>query len=244
MLFFSASSGKLGTYVQPCFAPLVMVLVVGVSGMTEAQRCRDLTIGAVGAAVIGLIAAICVLVQVTVQVIDLEEVYTPGEKWKGYVGAAGLLTFAVLAGASLWAARVSTRFTWLAVATAVFLGAGQFVWPTRIDHKVPEAWLEEVAESVPAEAIVVAEQHFVHAVCWVLKRDDVFVLKGGELDYGAERDGSRGLDVEELRALIADPNRERPVVLIARSPLPGMQSTIETASFTETSHRALLAIFF
>lgn len=243
LLFFSASSGKLGTYVQPCFAPLVMVLVVAVSRMTGVQRSRELTIGAVGAAVIGLIAAICVLVQVRLQVIDLSEAYTPGELWKGYVGVAGLLTFAALAGASLWGGRISRRFTWLAVATAVLLSCGQFVWPTRIDHKVPEAWLEEVAERVPDDAILVAEQHFVHAVCWILKRDDVLVLKGGELDYGADRDGSRGLDIDGLKRMIADPTRDRPVVLITRTPLPGMQSTIETASFTETSRRALLAIF-
>ena len=212
--------------------------------MTEAQRCRELTIGAVAAVVIGVIAAIGVLAQVTLQVINLEDVYTPGEQWKGYVGTAGLCMFAVLAGVSLWAGRVSRRFTWLAVGAAVLLGCGQFVWPTRIDHKVPEAWLEGLADRVADEAILVAEQHFVHAVCWVLKRDDVLVLKGGELDYGADRDGSRGLDIDGLRALIADPARDRPVVLITRTPLPGMQSTIETASFKETSHRALLAIFF
>jgi len=76
-----------------------------------------------------------------------------------------------------------------------------------------------------------------------MKRDDVLVLKGGELDYGADRDGSRGLDIEGLKRMITDPTRDRPVVLITRTPLPGMQSTIEKASVKETTRRALLAIF-
>lgn len=217
VLFLSLSKGKLGPYIQPCFAPLAIWIVVWMTRAAADSR-RTLNITAIVMAAIAALAAIGTLIQTTTDVLRLDRTYLPSEAWKGYVGTAALLAcIPLLIGA--WRARLGAyKYAFFAAALGVLYACAPFMVPAWLHDKTPEAWLELHAPQVPDDAILVADGHFVHAVCWQFKRDDVYVVPNfGEMRYALNREDGKhmALTPEELRAMILDPDRTRTIALWA-----------------------------
>ena len=246
VLFLTLSKGKLGTYVQPCFAPLVIWLVVWMTRSVAGSR-RTLNIASIVIAVCAVLIGAGTLVQTLTNVAQLDGIYTASEQWKGYVGTAGFLACAMIAAGGWRARRTALKYAHLAAAAAVLFVTALFVFPARIEVKTPEAWLEQHADRVPADAILVTDGSFVYAVCWVFKRADAYMLPNyDELSYALDReDGKdRALTAADFKAMVRDPARTRAIVLVGREISFGtLLKEMREPHFSETSRGALIAVF-
>ncbi len=225
LCLLSLASGKLVTYLMPCFPPLFVLIACSAAAQPPARLERHLERIATAVGVLFAAAALA-LVSPLPAALGLDAVLAADEAWKPYAAAAGL----VAAGTCAWAGRrapsPAARATAIGAAVSLACALATVVFPTGLTHKTPEAWLATRVDPIPRDAIVVTDRHLVQPVCWHLQRDDVLVLWGpGELSYGLERPDQRArwLDDRALEALIRDPARTRPVVVIGRvhrSPLP------------------------
>jgi 4-amino-4-deoxy-L-arabinose transferase len=86
-----------------------------------------------------------------------------------------------------------------------------------IEVKSPGTFLEQHRQGIADDAIIISDENTIRAVCWYLRRNNVYLLKGaGELAYGLtyKDAGARLLDIRSATDLI-DRHRGK-TVLIAR----------------------------
>jgi len=219
LLFFSASSGKLATYVLPCFAPLAVLLALGIETHLASGRNPRLFTGAL--MLMGAIAAVLAVGMVSSPLLPFPglHLFSSSEMWKPAFSGAGL---AVLAFLAIYAAGRDGRLQRMALLTlapaALFL-SGHFLLPDKVEmKKAPGAFLWQCQGWVTPGATIVADEALVAGVCWYYGRDDVRILmNGGELNYGLRYADSAGyrLGLNEFNDMAASRERQNPVVLIA-----------------------------
>ncbi|HEU4619397.1 MAG TPA: phospholipid carrier-dependent glycosyltransferase, partial [Gammaproteobacteria bacterium] len=216
-LLVSLSSGKLITYILPCFAPLAILVAVGLErylgqGKAALLRAAALVIAAVFVVLLALLAAAQAGVFGTIP-------FGPTEKAR-LAGFAAL--FVVGSALAIYAALTSDRTARL----AALAGTGvALLLP--IELMPPQVLLDDVAPagavarfaSAPPDAIVVADASLVGTVAWVLKRNDIYVLGTGELAYGLSYPEAqyRHLDARSLADLIKKGADDRPVLIVSKS---------------------------
>lgn len=203
-VFFSASSGKLTTYILPCFAPGAVLIAVGLMNYLALGRRKfvDLGLAAVLIVMLGLLGFL-LIAQLT-SVVDA--VYQRIESRQLLV-AFSVVFFATLF--TVWALRAVRPHAKLA---GLFLGitslfaVAQFVTPiSLLERKAPGLLLAQYADKITPDTLIVSDSGVVRAVSWYLKRDDVYLIAGGELTYGlAYLDSeSRLLNPQTFRDLLS-----------------------------------------
>lgn len=218
-LFFSASKGKLGTYILPCFPPLAIFITVGLKKYLEGGKNRAFTFGASFlAVVVGVSAVVLVLSQVT-DFLGLR-VYSSGETWKWIIGTSGLLLWILLLICAVKSTDFMKKLILYSAAPMLFMLSAHFIMPNQaLDRKAPGAFLIYNSNRVSPDNVLVTDG-LVRAVCWFYKRNDVYILNGaGELDYGLKYDDSRHrlLNVGQFKKLITGNQGKKGVILIAET---------------------------
>jgi 4-amino-4-deoxy-L-arabinose transferase len=189
LLFFSASKGKLLTYVLPCFAPLSILLAAGLERYFAAGHRRAFRIAA------GLVAAVFALLLALLAASQSgafgAAAYGADERLKLAVMAGLLIAGAACGAIAFFSARPVARL-------AAMTGAGvAFFLP--LDVALPQRALDSVAPSTavahyaatPRDTVLVSDDWLFGAVSWVLKRDDIYVVSAGEIEYGMSYPESR-----------------------------------------------------
>ena len=201
--FFSISSGKLATYILPCFVPFSVLAATGLSSIRPPFRGMRLSLFiASGAAVLFLVALF-----VYSRSGD-ELVFSPGDTIK-MVGLhasvaimAGLLVFAALA------SRLNIKLFSVGASVIPFMLALPLCLPqATLDRKAPEAFIVDVVANVPSNTRIAANGSLVRATSWSAKRTDIYVIEnGGETTYGLDAPDAAGrfLDAQALAELIGD----------------------------------------
>ncbi len=212
-LFFSASSGKLITYILPCLPALaiLMALTFDRLGSTLAQKAFKL--GALLAAGLWLLLLVALL---ALQKIGLHGVPLYSQPVSWLLGSVALVCGIT---GFVWSVRAGTAWRKLvlfSLAPLPFLMAAPLLMPdVTLQKKAPEVFLEQLVPEIASTDRIVADGGIVRAVCWSWKRDDLYLLSAGELDYGLNQpEGrSRRVDLAEVRKMIeAQPGT---VVLVA-----------------------------
>jgi 4-amino-4-deoxy-L-arabinose transferase len=215
-LFFSFSHGKLGTYILPCFPPLVILIAIGLLDYLEGGKKRAFILGFRVLAIFTGILAVALVVSQVADFIGLRA-YGPSETWKWVVGAAGLMAWSGLLAYSVRLLNFKKQILLYAAAPFLFMFSAHFIMPDLSrDIKAPGEFLLSHANRVRPDSVLVAND-MERAVCWFYRRDDVYLLgNGGELSYGLSYDdsGHRRLAVGQLKKLIEDSHAEKEVVLI------------------------------
>lgn len=212
-LFFSASRGKLLTYVLPCVPPLSILIAAGLeryfaNGGRRAFRAAAALVAVSFAALIaGLFAS--------QRGVGGAPLYSAGELPK--LLALGAMLAAGAGGAVLAyrSGSVSRRLAGIAVAGAASILPLQFALPERaIEQAVPAVAVARYASAAP-DTIVVADASLAGTAVWVLDRDDVYVMDAGELAYGMSYPEARHRDLSGrmLENLVAA-NRGRADILL------------------------------
>jgi len=215
LLFFSASSGKLATYMLPAFPAAAILLALGLAPWLERAACdpvngsllRPHRRGAqVGAACFALLATGGAVYLATQRGPDLPPPLHSAILVAGLVLAAA----ALLAAARLPLGRRGLLL--VAGSMLPLLVVVQVALPQRVlRSKAPGAFLAAHRDGVAPDSVLLSDQNTVRAVSWVFRRHDV-VLVGhpGELAFGAAHPSGAGrrLDLPQAKALIeANPGR-------------------------------------
>ena len=204
-LFFSCSSGKLATYILPCFAPLSILIAAGLSErfFTERKSMLSFKITAILFSAILIPGVIALTVnQFTAWPVGL---YKPYEFLK-YVLV--VLAALVWTACMLYALKTNTPERKIALYLYGFLYTvicSHFVFPDIVsERKAPSEFLATVP--VPKDAALVTFRRPFQDVCWVYKRADAYMfVSRGEIDYGLkypEAEHRHLPDVAALRELI------------------------------------------
>lgn len=215
-VFFSASNGKLATYILPCFPPLAMLITVGLLRFFEAGQMKDFDNAAKLSTAIACIFGVVVIVN---QIIGLPStVYGPQEKSHFLLVVASAIAWAVFSILAVKAFDFRRKLLFFCLAPLLLLLCMPLLMPDILEDKmsVDEALVKHAAIVKP-DTILVSDSKMLNAVCWVYKRADVYCLKSGELEYGLNYDDSkhRLLDVEKFTDLLAA-SKNKQILLIAR----------------------------
>ena len=195
----SLSSGKLPTYVLPLFAPVAVLVAIGLLRARAAQRvmpdrlalfARTLVrIAAVGSFIIAIAGG---------RRFGIPVLWESGESLRfTYIGAA-LLLWAQL---DVWSWKATDPRTWLmrtAIAPVPVLLAIQFLYPEAALTAVKHPWplLQRHAEELKSVNVLVTSAAPAHALSWVTGRRD-FVIAGSPSEF----DNELNLPQEESRKI-------------------------------------------
>jgi 4-amino-4-deoxy-L-arabinose transferase len=235
-IFFSASSGKLVTYILPCFPPFAVLMAVGLTEYFKRGRAKLFNFGILLNALIFL----CLFAGLFIsQTFDIGfHVYDENERAK-FILATTLLFLGAAAGLT---AVLATRFNIkLASSLALIvlpLFASSFVVPNVISmRKSPGQQLMQYRDRVTDETIIISDHSMMHSVGWYLKRDDIYLISRGEARYGLEYPDARHrlLDLERLKSLLKHGAPMRSILIICRGECPGKVTALLPAASKHTS---------
>ena len=221
-LFLSASSGKLPTYILPCFPPLAIMIAAALFRYFEARpdgKGRLFNVPLMVFAILALIgipAAVTAIHYVLPKYYEIS-LFERNESWKLFVAVnAGVLTLfgAVAAFTEKHPTRKLSYF--LASFFPIFV-ASFFVAPQHFyDTRCVTAFLEECRDEITPDTLVIAHGSNVHAVCYLFHRNDLVLNVPGELTYGVNCPdaGTREVKGSNVRRFLDNyPDKERRVVM-------------------------------
>lgn len=215
-LLFSGSSGKLPTYILPCVPPFAVLTAAGLSDLVSVEKKEKFFRWGVYGNL--FFFTLLVLIFSYVQLFAPEGLRPYMHHWETIMILDCFVFFALLCAWAKEAGEVKKKILRIALAPVLlFVTITSLVPDPTLEMKMPGSFIEKYGAEISPDTIVVTEEEMAGAVCWYLKRDDVYILGGaGELGYGLERAGSeRNIDASETASLI-DEHRGK-VVLIARS---------------------------
>lgn len=226
-LLFSASRGKLSTYILPCFPPLAILVSTGLLKYFAAGKRKAFTVAVHILSVI--VAALVILLILSQTMLTALRLYDHQETWKVVFVTIAFLTYALFL---LCAGRAANfrgtalggnpkKLAYFAIGPTVFMFCAQFVMPNQLKGiKAPGEFLRQNWHRIRPDTTLVSDNYLASAVCWCYKRRDVFLLgRGGELAYGLGYDDSkqRLLDIERFRELITKGSGKGCITLIVRT---------------------------
>jgi len=216
LLLFSASEGKLGTYILPCFPALAVIMAVGLERYIEAGHRKLFSIAALlTAAVIAILA----LVLVALQLFDFGfKLYEPDETEQWILAAIALAAWSGLVALSVRTAEPWKRIVLFMAAPMLFLVSSHFAFSREMENeKAPEPFLKKHCASVSRDSVIVSDDYVGPAVCWFFKRSDILLIgASGELTYGLKQPdaGNRILSARQFKKQIASIGPGKDLVLI------------------------------
>lgn len=216
-LFFSLSSGKLLTYILPCFPPFAILTSIGLIFLRRSGHSKTFLIGAAGAF---LVYALLPPALILIQWIGTSIVAPPyATHWQPILGLIGLIA---MAGMPFLAWRVKGQENTIilfGLSPVLLLCAAPMLMPDlTLEKKSPGELLLRHRNEITAETMILSDEDPLRAVCWYLKRNDVVLISGpGELSYGIRSDGRKDLILSLEQAssrILTNPGN---TVLVARA---------------------------
>ncbi len=234
-VFFSLSSGKLATYVLPCFPPLAMLLGIGLVQYFEQPNQRRLFNRGIRFNL--LIAALATMALIALQLYGGQRaIYSDAESLKAWLLLFAL--FVSLAG-GLFALKAHSLRTRTAGVMCFLIPLAALLTVSVPDksmqRKAPGQFILQAAAHIDNKTLVISSGSMLRAVNWYLKRRDVYVLEANEVAYGLSyADASeRLLTPEKFRTLLRNTNH-RPIALFCHKGCPKpIQQLIPTGSFKQ-----------
>ncbi len=203
-LFFSASRGKLTTYILPCYPPLAILMTLGLLQFLTEEKTPAFIKKARGSAWLALLLGAALLVSQTV--IPATKIYRPAESWKWILLVIGFMFYAACL---LIAAKQKCLYRHLAyccIGPAVIMTSISLTLPDRIRvDKMPERLIEANANQIQTGTILISDNYTAPAVNWFLHRKDAFILaREGEFTYGLSYNSAehRHIDIDDMEAFI------------------------------------------
>ncbi len=217
-LFFSLCKGKLATYILPCFVPFAVIMAVGLRGYFATEEKKLFLQG-----IRGLIGLLFIL---SLALMSVQFGWFRGKLYvldiKAFLAGFSILFFIATLVLSLKESNNQKRLYGYAFAPVLFLFCVHFLVPDEIiSRKAPQEFIKSsFAGMDPENSIIVCDDFSVRALCWFLKRDDLYQLgPGGELMYGlrTEKGKKRLLNLARLKKMIKQNAEKKQIALFART---------------------------
>jgi 4-amino-4-deoxy-L-arabinose transferase len=216
LLFFSASKGKLLTYILPCFPPFAILISLGLMRNHDLGKSR---LFAWGAAATVACMMLILLSLIWIQIFGYHGFRPYSQSWKAMMVINGLFFMVLFCFWSLRNANGVSRVMLLGLAPLMFLFIVHFAVPgIVIEQSAPGRLLEKHLNKIKSSDIIISCEEAVGAACWTLKRNNVYLLgPAGELTYGlGYPDGSgRLLDAESAARLVE--RNQGHIAIVARA---------------------------
>jgi 4-amino-4-deoxy-L-arabinose transferase len=190
LLLFSVASGKLVTYILPCFVPFSLLIAVGLTELLTVRKAHRIAIPLI--AVTFLIFATALIF---VYVRPPTDVIFARDEIDKLVLLTGALCLALVA--LIYSFRTNSpirRVLGIGLAMVPVLVALPLSLPDIVMRsKAPVSFLQNEFGDIPADTKLVTSGAFLRAVSWSFKRDDVLVIDGGgETTYGLAAADAKG----------------------------------------------------
>lgn len=187
--FFSASSGKLVTYIHPCVPPVAILCAMGLNRILVKEKATNIQQGTGAAMVITLLALLAIA---GLQAYGFDRSHFFQRSWTWIAFCCGLTVMLFLLGAAITNKHILRKVILFALSFSVLLFVAQFTMPRfTLNMKAPGPLILRNAASVDNQTYVLSGEEAVRAVCWYLKRDDVYLVeRAGELQYGLNFPGN------------------------------------------------------
>ena len=232
-LVCSASSGKLITYILPCFPGIAILIAFGLNEYIKAGKFKDfdLTLKILCRALCIAVTAVAVVQILFSQNIIKRGLYGADETYKWAIAATALLIWAKLLHIAVKREDAYTKFGHFAFGAIIIMFAFHLVVPGFIEiKKAPIAQLEKFKGKVNDKTILVSYKNLISSVCWTFKCDNVYLYhKAGELTYGLKRAPQRLLKKEDFLKTIKKPINNVVIIMDSnkhRKTLPDFESGV------------------
>lgn len=235
LIFFSASSGKVVTYILPCFPPLAVLTAVGLAKYFKRGRNKLFDFGMS----LNALVFLCLFAGLFIsQTFDIGfQAYDENERAK-YILAMTLLFLGTSAGlTAVLATRLNIKLASSIALIVLPLFASSFLVPNvTLMRKSPGQQLMQYRDRVTDKTIIISDHPTMHAVGWYLKRDDIYLVDKGEVEYGlGYPDAShRLLNVERFKSLLKDGAPMRSILMICRYECPRKMTALLPAASQHT----------
>jgi len=215
-IFFSISSGKLATYILPCFAPFAVLTAVGLYRYSQQQTTRAFNVGML--INFGLVALLFIaLVAVQSFGVGHRPAYDVHEQFSYGIVILSFIAVLVLGFLSYRSKHLEIRLSGIALCILPLMVIGHLALPDQVlKRKSPVILLQQHMEKIPGDAIVIADAYVIGEVAWGLQREDIYLTSRGEFRYGLEYPDSshRLLNAASFNELLQQNRRERVVVMV------------------------------
>lgn len=190
LLFYSASSGKLITYILPCFPPLAILSAMGLNTVLSAEHKKSIQLG-IGAAVLLFSLALIFLVGIYFFGPDKLLPFQGNREWL-LLGTC-LAIMLVLLWSAFQIGVKHVKIILFALSFSLLLFTAHFTIPSpTLKAKAPGALISGNLHTITPETYILSGEEGLQAVCWYLKRNDVYLVEwAGEFEYGLNYDDSR-----------------------------------------------------
>ena len=187
-LFFSASRGKLATYILPCFPPLAVLLAMGLQAYF-AQGWRK----AFDRALLpfGILLGLLVPALLVARIWNFP--YGKGEDLSLALAVLGVISWCVMIYLSIKSIDGNRKLLFFASGPLFVMFFCHFAMPEfLLKKKAPEALFMRNAARVNPDAPMLAYSSLAGAGAWYFKRNDIYILhKEGEFHYGLQYPDSK-----------------------------------------------------
>jgi 4-amino-4-deoxy-L-arabinose transferase len=221
LLFFSASSGKLATYILPIFPPFAVLIAVGLSGYLRKGDSKLFDFGML----LNVLIFFCLLAGLVItQTVDIGfRAYGAHETLKFTVIALTLLLGAGAGLATMFVSRLDVKLA-ACIAMIVFpLLVITFVLPEEtLMHNSPGQQLLQYRDRINRNSIVLSDSAVLRATAWYLKREDIYLVGKGELGYGLDYPDSRRrfIDAAGMQQLLRENSPGRSLLMVCKRECP------------------------
>ncbi len=181
-LFFSASSGKLLTYILPCFPPFAILMFLGLINILNKERKNIFKWGVTGT---GIFFGLILLALIYFQLAGFNDFRLFKHSWKAIMLANSLIViilFCFLANKSI---KATGKILMLGLSPFLFFIVIHYTIPNQSTaSKIPGIVLER-HRNISNDTIIISDESTIAAACWYMHRNDIYLLEGGgELNYG------------------------------------------------------------
>jgi len=222
-LFFSASSGKLGTYILPCFAPFSLLLARALADRFDrGESLRFLQAGIVTLLIVATLALTALPVVGGLNAFQLLPSLDPHLSLKLVGMMVGFIAVLVLLSSALKTSDGLRKTVLLGLGSAIVFITVQMALPSEISAGLGmQRFLESEQRHIDSGTVLVGNSKTLLSLCYVYKRDDVYIFRNaGELRYGLSYPDAehRLLDVHQLCTLLQKRGNRRVVLAIKSRP--------------------------
>lgn len=182
-LFFSASRGKLATYILPCFPPLAILLAMGLRAYFAQgwRKAFDRSLMP-----FGILLALLIPGLLIARIWNFP--YGKGENLSLVLALLAVAFWSLMVYLAMKSADATRKMLFFAAGPLLVMFLSHVAVPDfLVARKAPGALLARNASRVKPDTPLVAYSSLAGAAAWYFKRDDIYILhKEGEFRYGLQ----------------------------------------------------------
>ena len=176
-LFFSLSKGKLLTYILPCFPPFAVLMAFGFLHVLGNKTRNRLFQG--GLVVSAVLFGLILVAFLYLQIFGFHGFRPFHQPWKAMMVVNGFVCFLLFL---FWAFRRekgADQALLLGMAPLLFFFVVHYTIPeVTLEVKSPGPILEKYRQGIADDDVIISDEDSIRAVCWYLRRSDVWVWIG------------------------------------------------------------------